>query len=157
MASAYDSVCRAPKRLGRIRVRVRYCECDPMGVAHHGSYAAWLELGRTELLRTSGVSYRALEEAGVFLVVTRMEIRYRRPVRYDDEVEIVTRVEGGSRVKIAHAYEVRLALREGADPEALRQRGEDLLAEAETTLACVDVSGKPRALPAWLMAGDGGG
>lgn len=125
-----------------------------MGVAHHGSYAAWLELGRTELLRTSGVSYRALEEAGVFLVVTRMEIRYRRPVRYDDEVEIVTRVEGGSRVKIAHAYEVRLVSREGADLGAMRRRGDDLLAVGETTLACVDASGRPRGLPAWLMGGE---
>ncbi len=127
-----------------------------MGVAHHGSYAAWLELGRTELLRTGGMSYRALEEAGVFLVITRLEVRYRRPVRYDDEVEIVTRVTGGSRVKITHTYEIRLVDREGVDPAALRRGGEDLLAVAQTTLACVDASGRPRALPAWLRQGDEG-
>ncbi|MFO0084137.1 MAG: acyl-CoA thioesterase, partial [Phycisphaerales bacterium] len=52
-----------------VRVRVRYCECDPMNVAHHAAFIPWLELARTELLRTSGVSYAHLEAAGVFLVV----------------------------------------------------------------------------------------
>jgi len=42
---------------GRVRVRVRYCECDPMGVVHHAAFIPWLEMGRTELLRDAGVSY----------------------------------------------------------------------------------------------------
>src|SRR5215831_14574596 len=94
---------------GSVRMRVRYCECDPMGVAHHAAYAPWLEIGRTELLRDTGVTYADMERAGVFLVITRMECRYRRPVYYDDLVEVRTRVVGGSRVKIQHEYEIVVA------------------------------------------------
>lgn len=127
-----------------------------MGVANHGSYAAWMELGRTELLRVGGVSYRAMEAAGVFLVIAKMEIRYRRPIRYDDVLEIHTRVASGTRIKITHEYEIKLVEREGADLAAIRDRGGDLLAVASTTLACVDRSGVPKPLPEWLRAeGDG--
>ncbi len=125
-----------------------------MGVAHHGSYAAWFEIGRTELLRTSGVSYRALESAGVFLVIAKMEIRYRRPIRYDDVLEITTRVASGTRIKITHEYEIRLVEREGAELGVIRDRGDDLLAVGSTMLACVDRQGVPTPLPEWLMVED---
>ena len=91
---------------GTVRIRVRYCECDPMGVAHHAAYAPWLEIARTEMLRESGVTYADMERAGVFLVITRLECRYRRPIYYDDLVEVRTRVVGGSKVKIQHEYEI---------------------------------------------------
>ena len=48
-------------------IRVRYCECDPMGVVHHANYAIWFEMGRTEMLRSQGGNYRDLEAAGRFL------------------------------------------------------------------------------------------
>jgi len=134
------------RRSGATRVRVRYCECDPMNVAHHASYVAWLEIGRTELLRESGVTYAALERAGVLLVIVRLDVRYRRPIRYDDVVEVRTDWTGGGRVKIEHAYEVVVVEREGVacvEPAAV----------ATTTLACVDRPGRPRALPAWLVHG----
>jgi len=115
-----------------------------MGVAHHGSYVAWLEMGRTELLRESGVAYRDLEAEGVLLVITRLELNYRRPARYDDTVTIVTRVSGGGRARIDHQYEVRRI-------DESQHTG-DLLATASSTLACVDTAGRPRALPAWLCA-----
>ena len=66
-----------------IEVRARYPECDPMGVVHHTVYPVWFEMGRTELLRSVGGSYRDLEEAGALLAVTRLEVRYRAPARYD--------------------------------------------------------------------------
>ena len=69
-------------------MRVRYCECDPMGVAHHSACVAWFEMGRTELLRGTGITYRAMEEAGMLLVVTKLEIRYKLPGRYDDELVV---------------------------------------------------------------------
>jgi len=120
-----------------------------MGVAHHASYIPWLELGRTELLRASGVSYADLEHAGVFLVVIKLAIRYRRPARYDDEIAIATRVAGGGRARIDHEYMVR----RGASAHALSTDApEELLATATSTLACVDNTGKPRALPDWLTA-----
>ena len=83
-----------------------------MNVVHHASYIPWLEIGRTELLRTSGISYAQLEKEGVFLVIVKLEAKYRRPALYDDVVEIRTRVKTGeagapkSRVKIEHEYEI---------------------------------------------------
>lgn len=135
------------------RVRVRYCECDPMGVAHHAAYIPWLEAARTEILRDAGVSYAELEAAGVFLVVTRLEVRYRRAGRYDDLLEVRTQVTRGGRVKIEHQYEVAVVERVGADAAALTNSGDDVLATASTTLACVDRDGKVRALPDWLAGG----
>lgn len=130
---------------GEARVRVRYCECDSMGVAHHASYVAWLEIGRTELLRATGVSYRTLESHGVFLVIVKLDVRYRRAIRYDDVVEVRTRVVGGSRVKIEHEYELVVVERDG-------EVKEEAVAAAATTLACVDGEGRVRELPGWLVA-----
>lgn len=126
------------------RLRVRYCECDPMGVAHHAAYVPWLEIGRTEILRDTGVTYADLEKHGVFLVVVKLEVRYRRPIRYDDLVEVRTRVVGGSRVKIEHEYEV-VVVERGSRPV------EEVVAAASTTLACVGHDGKVRELPEWLV------
>jgi len=146
---------------GTLRLRVRYCECDPMGVVHHASFAPWLEMGRTELLREAGVSYAALESAGVFLVVTRLELRFRRPVRYDDVVEVRTRVESASRIKIRHSYEIALAERAGrpvaeldpaSDPTLPTPDASELgvCVVASSELACVGADARPRPLPDWL-------
>lgn len=114
-----------------------------MGVAHHAAYVPWLEIGRTELLRASGVSYADMEAAGVFLVVVRFELRYHAPARYDDELEVTTQVSGGGRARIDHAYEVWRLGGESHGRVAL-------LATGTSTLACVDSTGHPRALPEWL-------
>lgn len=143
----------APLPAGSTTIRVRYCECDPMGVAHHASFPPWFEVARTELLRDNARSYAAAEAEGVFLVVTRLDVRYRRPVRYDDLLTVHARVTGATRVKILHDYEVRLQHREGADLTAMAHAGEDLLATASTTLACVDADGRPRPIPGWILAG----
>jgi acyl-CoA thioester hydrolase len=132
---------------GSTRVRVRYAECDPMNVAHHASYAPWLEIARTELLRAGGISYASLEASGVLLVVVHLEIRYRRPVRYDDVIQIHARVVGGSRVKIEHEYEIQVVERGGATID-------EHAAVASTTLACIGRDGRPRPLPDWLRPSD---
>ena len=116
-----------------IRVRVRYVECDPMNVAHHSVYPVWLEAARTELLRTQGEAYRDLESAGVYFVVARMSLRYRRPARYDDVLEVQVRARPSAGVKVEHEYEIR--------------RDHELLATAVTTLVCVDREGKLRPIP----------
>lgn len=116
-----------------------------MNVAHHGSYPAWLEQARTEMLRVGGVTYAAMERAGVFLVVTRLAIAYRAPARYDDLIVVVTRVSGGGRARIDHAYEIWRDEEDGRGKSAL-------IATAETTLACVGADGRPTALPEWLRA-----
>ena len=117
----------------RLEIRVRYCECDPMGVVHHTVYPVWFEMGRTELLRESGKSYRDFEAEGVFLAVVSLSVRYRRPARYDDLVTLVTSLEELGGVKIAHSYRL--------------ERGNEVLVVGETTLACLDRDGRARPLP----------
>lgn len=115
-----------------------------MGVVHHASYIPWLEIGRTEILRDCGVTYADLERAGVFLVIVKLDARYRRPVLYDDLIEVRTTITGGSRVKIEHEYEVVIVERAGKPYN-------ETAAVAGTTLACVDHDGKIRPLPEWLV------
>ena len=123
---------------GSLDIRVRYCECDPMGVVHHTVYPVWFEMGRTELLRDTGRNYRDMETAGVFLAVVRMQVSYRRPARYDDVLRLVTTLADVGHVKIEHTYELF--------------RGEELLCTGSTTLACLDRAGKARALPDGMFA-----
>ena len=118
---------------GRIEIRVRYPECDPMGVAHHTAYPVWFEMGRTELCRDAGIRYRDIEAEGAFLAVVSMTVRYRVPARYDDLVVLETRLTRATRVKLEHEYRL---LRDGI-----------VLATGETTLACLDEAGRPRSLP----------
>ncbi len=120
------------------RLRVRYCETDRMGVAHHGSYVAWFEEARTEWFRSRGRSYRQMEEEGAFLQVVDMKIRYLKPTTYDDELLISLRVKERKKVAITMEYEVR------------RADNQDLVATGETRLASVDGAGKLRRLPTEL-------
>lgn len=135
-------------------VRVRYCECDAMGVAHHAAYLPWLEMARTELLREAGVTYAELEGAGCFLVIVKVEAAYKSSAFYDDVVEVRTRVTGGSRIKIRHEYEVVRVEAAGAGPGTITPvrvpAAGDVLLTAQTLLACVDRTGRPAALPDWL-------
>ena len=119
-----------------IEIRVRYAETDRMGLLHHVNYFTYFEMGRTELLRSRGIAYRDLEDAGTLLVVVDLACKYRRPARYDDLLTLRTVVERITHVKIVHRYEL---LRDGM-----------LLAEGTSTLACVDREGRPQALPTLL-------
>ncbi|MGD8450749.1 MAG: thioesterase family protein [Phycisphaerae bacterium] len=116
-----------------IDIRVRYAEVDAMGYLHHARFAVFFEMGRTELLRRNGVSYRDLEQRSVYYVVARLECRFRAPARYDDLVTLTTTTERLSGVRVDHSYRLR--------------RGEQLLAEASSTLACVGRDGRPTPLP----------
>ena len=128
---------------GTIELRVRYCECDPMGVAHHTAFPVWFEMGRTELLRDAGIRYRDMEAEGFFFAVVALEVRYRRPARYDDRLVLETRLAKLGRAKLEHAYRL---LREG-----------QVLAEATTTLVCLDRDGRPQPVPdAVLATGESG-
>ena len=120
-----------------IQIRVRYPECDPMGYLHHSRFLQYFEMGRVELLRAIGFSYADMERDGVFFVVAKVEVRYKAPARYDDELTLTTRVVRQTHVRIDHAYELK--------------RGETLLAEAVTTIACVGRDGQVRAIPQYLV------
>jgi acyl-CoA thioester hydrolase len=85
---------------------VRYAETDQMGIAHHANYFIWFEIGRTDLLRSLGWTYREMEASGVALPVIDASCVYSRPVRYDDEVIIATTGRLLSSVRIAFTYEL---------------------------------------------------
>ncbi len=76
-----------------IRFRVRYAETDQMGVVYHANYLVWMEMGRVELCRSLGVSYRDMEAEGILLTVAEANCRYMAPARYDDEVSVTTTVK----------------------------------------------------------------
>ena len=119
-----------------ITFRVRYPEVDAMGFVHHSRYLQYFEMGRVEMLRSLGHSYADLERKGVLFVVIRVECRYKAPARYDDELTLTTRIVKQTHVRIDHAYELK--------------RGDTLLAEANTTIACVDREGNLQPIPAAL-------
>jgi len=122
-------------------VRVRYAETDQMGIVYYANYLVWFELGRVEVLRTVGLSYKGLEtEHGCILPVIEARCRYRAPARYDDEIVIETRpamLRGGV---IKFAYEI---YRKANQKEKERQ----LLAEGETVHVVCDEHLQRKPLP----------
>jgi acyl-CoA thioester hydrolase len=122
-----------------MRLRVRFAETDQMGIAHHSAYVVWMEAARVEWLRERGLSYRQLEEEGVSLAVSAIELSYRTAARFDDEIEIETRlVEARSR-RFRFAY-----LLTRPDDEAL-------LAAGASVHVPTDASGRALRLPLeWL-------
>jgi acyl-CoA thioester hydrolase len=86
--------------------RVRYCETDAAGIVNHASYLAWFEEGRSELSRRLGMPYSDLEREGIDLVVTRVEARYRQAARYDDEVQVWTRIKEARSRRCTFEYRV---------------------------------------------------
>jgi acyl-CoA thioester hydrolase len=88
------------------RVRVRYAETDQMGVVYYANYLIWMEVGRVELCRATGIRYRDMEiDDGVLLVVAEANCRYLAPARYDDEVRIRTWIAGATARLIRFEYE----------------------------------------------------
>ena len=114
-------------------IRVRYAETDRMGLLHHANYFVYFEIGRTELLRQRGLTYREVEDAGHYLVIIDIGCKFKRPAHYDDLLVLRTSVVKVTHVKIVHSYHL---FRDGS-----------LLAEGHSTLACVDRDGKPQPLP----------
>ena len=111
-----------------VAVRVRYSETDAMGYLHHGNHIDLFEMGRTELLRAQGGSYREMEENGYFLVVIRVECDYRQPAKFDDLIIVRTSVGKQSPAKIEFDHVV---IRDGVT-----------LAKGKTVLACVNREGQ---------------
>lgn len=87
-------------------VRVRYADTDQMGVVYHARYLEWFESARTELLRIAGLPYKSIEDRGFFLPVIEAHCRYQHPVRYDEVVNLTTRLEEINRLKIKLQYQV---------------------------------------------------
>jgi acyl-CoA thioester hydrolase len=118
------------------RLRVRYAETDQMGVVYHSNHLIWFEVGRVELMRQMGFSYRDMEhDDGLFIAVAEATCRYRAPVYYDQEVVVRTRLKSVRESVVVFAYEL------------LRADDGALLAEGETTHIVTDSNMKIAALP----------
>jgi acyl-CoA thioester hydrolase len=126
----------------KITIVPRYAETDKGGVVHHSVFPVWFEMGRTELLRANGVAYKDLEAAGVFFVVAQLNMKFRRPAKYDEQLELETVCSRVSAVKVEHSYK-------------LIRRGDGvILAEGSSVLACVDKEGKVRRVPDFIYPED---
>ena len=118
-------------------IRVRYAESDAMGIVHHAVYPVWMELGRSDLLRELGQSYAEWEKRGVMMSVAALQVIYRAPARYDEMVEVRTRLREAGRRKVVFAYEV---WREGIR-----------LAEGESVHIVTGPDGRARVMPEDLL------
>lgn len=118
-------------------IRVRYQETDGQRRVHHANFLTYFEIGRTEMLRARGATYREFEEAGLFLVVSEAACKYRSPAEYDDLLLVRTYVEKVGGASIEHGYEVI--------------RDKMIIASGKTVVVCVDREGRVRRLPDWLL------
>ncbi|MCU1301527.1 MAG: 4-hydroxybenzoyl-CoA thioesterase [Candidatus Sulfotelmatobacter sp.] len=125
-----------PQAINETKLRVRYAETDQMGVVYHANHFVWFEVGRVELLRQLGFSYRDMESVDErFIAVAEAKCRYRAPVRYDEEVIVRTELLNVRDAVVHFGYELR------------READGALLAEGETTHIVTDAQMKIAALP----------
>jgi acyl-CoA thioester hydrolase len=122
-----------------INIRVRYAETDRMGVVYHANYFTWFEIGRCELLRAVGRSYREMEASGLGLPVIEAHCEYKSPARYDDELVVRTKGRLLSRARIEFDYEIS------------RPADATINAVGRTVHAAIDASGRPCRLPDYIQ------
>jgi acyl-CoA thioester hydrolase len=118
------------------RIRVRYAETDQMGVVYYANYFVWFEVGRTDLLRESGWSYREMEIDGFSLPVIEARCVYHASAKYDDDIEVRTTGTMLSPVRVQFTYQL------------VRVADAATLATGATVHATLDTSGRPCRLPA---------
>jgi acyl-CoA thioester hydrolase len=119
----------------RSEFRVRYSETDQMGVVYHTNYLVWCEIGRTDFIRTCGVTYADLERSGVLLAVAEATVRYHAGARYDDVIRVETTLAAVRSRAVTFDYLITNA-----------DTGERL-ASARTVLVSLDRRGRPATLP----------
>ena len=122
-----------PTLVSVARYRVIFGDCDPMRIMYYGNYFRLFEIGRAELFRRLGHPFTEYIAKGLYLAVTGAACRYRRPARYDDELEIQAGVAsvGGARLTLAYAV-----VRDG-----------EMVAEGQTDHAVLDETGRPQRIP----------
>lgn len=125
----------SPSRVTTSAVRVRYAETDKMGVVYYANYLVWFEVGRTDWLRETGSTYRAMEEDGIQLPVIEAHCEYRQGAKYDDDVDVRTRGRKLSPVRVQFDYEV------------IRRVDQVVLAVGHTVHATIDRHGRPVRMP----------
>jgi acyl-CoA thioester hydrolase len=122
------------------RLRVRYAETDQMGVVYHANHFIWFEIGRVELMRQLGFTYRDMErDHQCFIPVVDARCRYKAPARYDDEIIVRTHLKNVRESVIHFGYEL------------VRASDGERLAEGETTHMILDAKMKASSLPANIL------
>jgi acyl-CoA thioester hydrolase len=119
----------------RFAIRVRYADTDQMGFAYYANYLRWFEIGRAEMLRSLGTSYREVEASGIALPVVEASCRYLKPARYDDLVAVETAVAGFRRASVRFQYRI------------VRETDGELLAYGHTEHCFLGRDGKPERAP----------
>ncbi|HKF43001.1 MAG TPA: thioesterase family protein [Thermoanaerobaculia bacterium] len=125
-------------RLVETPVRVRYAETDRMGIVYHAHYIVWFEIGRTDYCRAAGMPYRAMEESGLWILVTGVDCKYRGPARYDDALRVRTELPQLASRGLSFRYEIL-------------DEKDRLLAEGSTRHVFADSQGRPRRAPEELL------
>lgn len=124
------------KEYAETAIRVRYAETDQMGVAYHGNYFTWFEVGRVDFCRQLGFEYKQMElQDESFIVVADAHCRYKHPARFDDLLVIRTRVLMSHRRTVQFGYEI-------VNPQT-----KELIATGETMHVFCDKQGRPKSLP----------
>ena len=124
------------KPSGETKLRVRYAETDKMGVVYHGNYLVWFEVGRVELLRQLGFTYREMEiQDDCHIAVVDVRCRYKHPARYDDEIVVRTKLSNARESLLRFSYEI------------IRAADDVLLAEGDSTHIAVNGKFQKALLP----------
>ena len=122
------------------QLRVQYYETDQMGVVHHSNYIRYFEVGRTELMRNIGLSYKEVEDSGTVMPIATVEVRYFFPARYDEILSIKSAIKEMPKARMMVYYEI------------YNEQGK-LLADGSTTLAFVSKeTGRPQRAPEAMIA-----
>jgi len=116
------------------KIRVRYAETDQMGYMYYGNYAQFYEVGRVEMLRSMGMTYRSMEEEGIMMPVLEMKTKYLKPALYDEEITVNVIMEKIPSVRIHFRYE-------------LFNENQEMINIGETTLVFIDIKKNKPCMP----------
>lgn len=128
------------KLSSRMRLAVRFCETDLMGIVHHANYLCYFEAGRVDWLHRRGISYEYWVKRGIHLPVVDAHVRYRKAARFDELLEVVTTCVELSRVTVKFGYVINRV------SDGVR------LCEGDTLLACVGPELAPKRFPEDIAA-----
>ena len=117
------------------QLRVQYYETDQMGVVHHSNYIRYFEIGRTDFMRQLGLLYKTLEDSGIIMPITNVEVKYFFPAYYDDIIFIRSSIKETPKARVTFNYEIY-------------NEDRKLLASGSTTSAFIDkATGRPQRAP----------
>ena len=132
-----------PGHSHRLSIRVQYFETDGQGRVHNSQYLNYFERGRVEMLRSIGISYRELERTGLMLVVRSMQVDFRVPAQFDDELELITSLRHSHGARVEHSYTL---VKNG-----ILESPSTVVVTGHSVIACIDREGKVRRLPKELQ------